>query len=130
MPAHTSQYTWPLDWPKGCPPNDAKPANEVVFRLCKTNPPTEEDFKTFRELERSGGDEVMAAGVSVMLHEHDAAHHLKLFPRSKNRFISRAKLSPELGVTKQTPTNNFPSHLTWWPTQGLTRSTYFSVISE
>ena len=38
------------DYPEACPPISAKPIEGAFYRLCDSNPPTENDFKTHVDL--------------------------------------------------------------------------------
>ena len=79
-------YREPL--PDGCPPDTAVVQPCEVFRLVRTNPPTEADFKSQRaEKPRHtffGIDECQARGLSVHTERHDSEKALKL-PKLRGR---------------------------------------------
>ena len=108
-------YREPL--PDGCPPDTAEEIVQPceVFRLVRTNPPTEADFKSQRaEKPRHtffGIDECQARGLSVHTERHDSEKALKL-PKLRGRLICRLRLGLGAGKIQQT---GRPSHHTWWP---------------
>ena len=108
-------YREPL--PKGCPPEAAEEitASREVFRLVRTRPPKENDFRSQRaeHPERSfpGIDECRACGLSVFATRSDAERALKL-PKLRGRLVCRVQL--HAGAGRIQPTGR-PSHHTWWP---------------
>jgi hypothetical protein len=122
---------FPGDWPPGCPPADAVAAHAVVYRTVQADPPTTDDFVTYRELGKrvSPGQECKAASLSVFLNEKDALHHREAFRWKGNaRLIAKGQLTADCGVTRPTPSNRYPSHLSWWPYEGVDRSAVFTVV--
>ena len=109
------QYSESL--PCGCPPDSAEDILEPlnVFRLVRTNPPTENDFRSQRwekpDQTFAGISECQARGLSVHLDKHDSANARK-FPTLRDRLICRLSLGPGAGRIQQT---GRPSHHTWWP---------------
>ena len=108
-------YREPL--PDGCPPDTAEEIIQPrdVFRLVRTNPPTEEDFKSQRAENPgrtfSGVDECQVRGLSVHTERRDSENALKL-PKLRGRLICRLRLGLGAGKIQQT---GRPSHHTWWP---------------
>ena len=124
------QSQFPSSWPKGCPPRNASPADNEVFRVTKTRPPTEHDFKSHDELGKApSGPRCLRLGLSLFERHHDAEHLLQLFPKLGN-YILRAKLEPKHGVIEATPSNRFPTHITWWPYEGVNRIEPFHSTIE
>ena len=108
-------YREPL--PDGCPPDTAEEIVQPrdVFRLVRTDPPTEEDFESQRA-EKPGGtfpgiDECQARGLSVHTERGDSEKALRL-PKLRGRLICRLRLRLGAGTIQQT---GRPSHHTWWP---------------
>ena len=108
-------YREPL--PDGCPPDTAEEIAQPrdVFRLVRTDPPTEEDFKSQREENPGrtfrGVDECQARGLSVHTERSDSENALRL-PKFRRWSICRLQLGLGAGKILQT---GRPSHHTWWP---------------
>ena len=108
-------YREPL--PQGCPPDAAVEISTAwrVFRLVRTNPPTDSDFRSQRAEKPSrrfrNVTECQARGLSVFTARKDAARALKL-PSQRGRLLCRVQLEAGAGHIQQT---NRPSHHTWWP---------------
>jgi hypothetical protein len=120
---------FPEDWPDDCPPGDSEPADGVVFRLVKNDPPTAADFRTHHETGRlPGAPACLRCGLSVFRVPEDASHMRRLFPRL-GRLIAKGMLQAEHGVTKLT-TGRQPTHTTWWPAEGIDRAAPFAVLEE
>ena len=87
----------------------------VVFRLVRTDPPMESDFRSQRSQKPGqvfgGITECQARGLSAHLARHDSEQALKL-PSLRGRLICRLLLGPGAGWIQQT---GRPSHHTWWP---------------
>lgn len=112
--------------PDGCPPDDAiKIDYEVgVFRLVKTDPPTDSDFKSYRKLnpiKKYDVPECIACGLSVYADIESIKNLIKL-PSLKKKKICRVNLSSGAGFIKATGKD--PMHRTWWPFQS------FDIISN
>ena len=103
--------------PAGCPPEAATDINEAlnVFRLVRTNPPTEGDFRSQRAEKPgavfAGVSECQARGLSVLTQRSDSVRACKL-PSLRGRMICRVLLGSGAGRIQQT---RRPSHHTWWP---------------
>lgn len=109
------RYREPL--PDGCPPDTAEDVSTAwqVFRLVRTNPPTDSDFRSQRAEKPSRGfrhvTQCQARGLSVFTARKDAARALRL-PSQRGRFLCRVQFEAGAGHIQQT---NRPSHHTWWP---------------
>ena len=109
------RYREPL--PEGCPPDAAEEISTAwrVFRLVRTNPPTNSDFRSQRAERPSyqfrGVTECQARGLSVFAARQDAERALKL-PSLRGRRLCRVQLEAGAGHIMQT---RRPSHHTWWP---------------
>lgn len=108
-------YREPL--PEGCPPDDAEEitTSREVFRLVRTNPSTEEDFKSQRaekpEHDFGKTTECQACGLSVFA-EHGDSHKALKLPSLRGRLICRVQLEAGAGHIQRTSRR---SHHTWWP---------------
>ena len=125
---------WPSFLPKNCPPDDAVPADGVVYRLVRQDPPAQRDFVPQRNAgSRSSfpGSECIASGLSVLRELDDAVRLRKRVPAFKNRTIARGELRPEAGVTRHTPSkkDGGGSHLTWWVPEGFDPTPFFMVVA-
>ena len=109
------RYREPL--PEGCPPDDAEEISSAwgVIRLVRTNPPTDDDFRSQRAEKPShqfrGVAECHAHGLSVFAARQDAERASKL-PSLRGRLLCNVELEAGAGQIQQT---GRPSHHTWWP---------------
>lgn len=113
------------DWfPDGCP-HDAQEAETTLFHGCETNPPTGEDFTPHARSERprkqamarNGG--CLAYGLSVWTSEEEAIHAQELFNYAARWHIFSGDVTADDGLLAPTPTNNQPSHHTFWAYDGV-----------
>lgn len=108
-------YREPL--PAQCPPDAAEEitVEREVFRVVKTDPPTEDDFRSQRAMKPEavfhGVSECQARGVSVFSDRRDGEKLLKL-PRLRSGLLATVRLVPGAGRIQKTSTH---SHHTWWP---------------
>ena len=99
---------FPSDWPSCCPPADAEPAAGTLYRILAHQPPSEDDFRSHRELGKlPHAEPCQRCGMSVFRERTHAIHQQRLFPRL-GRFLARGSLSGHHGCTKLTP-GKFPS---------------------
>ena len=103
--------------PEDCPPRAADVIRETreVFRLVRSSPPTDADFRSQRA-ERPDTvfpevTECQARGLSVFARRTDAEKRLRL-QKMRGRKICRLRLSAGAGHIQQTGRK---SHYTWWP---------------
>ena len=122
--------TFPSDFPKNCPFEGAKPADQVVYRLVNQSPtPANFDFLTHAELKKMPkADPCLRCGLSVFLNIEDACHQRDAL-RFLGKFIAKAKLGPEHGMTQLTKGKQ-PTHTTWWVYEGVKRESLFECIDE
>lgn len=108
-------YREPL--PEGCPPDEAEKIvwPQEMFRLVRTDPPTEADFRSQRAENPKGTfrgiTECQARGLSIHAKRSDSEKARKL-PKLRGRFICRLRLGAGAGYIQQTSRH---SHHTWWP---------------
>ncbi|MCK5688322.1 hypothetical protein KAI87_03575 [Myxococcota bacterium] len=116
-----------------CPPHDSVDAHGIVFRCCRTNPPTSSDMLTAEETGRlPDAPACLRRALSVFRSQEDAEHQLRLFRRWKKNFVGQILLEPSQGKTKMT-TGQQPSHTSWWPDMALppnNRAPLFKIITE
>lgn len=103
------RYREPL--PEGCPPPAADRIDgpRTVFRLVRTDPPTEDDFRSQRA--ERGPDRVFR-GVSVYS-ERDTAEEVRNYRSQRGRMVCRVRLDRGAGSIQQT--GDHAHHHTWWP---------------
>jgi hypothetical protein len=122
-------FSFPAGWPPNCPPDDAVDADIEVYRTVSADPPAATDFLSYHEegkLVKNRQKICQAHGVSVYGSVEDAIHHRKVFGWASQR-IAKGKLTPDQGRTKPTP-GSLPSHITWWPYDGVNRCQPFVVV--
>ena len=107
-------YKEPL--PVSCPPEAAEEiqVNRLLFRLVKSLPPTDEDFKSQRALKpdaRFDVSECLVRGLSVDTERSGIEKTAKL-PHFRKRRICSVRVGPGAGRLLQTFQ---PTHHTWWP---------------
>ena len=107
--------TFREELPANCPPAAAEQVSQRrdVYRLVRTNPPTDEDFRSQRagKPHHHFHDECRARGLSVHADRHDSERARRL-PTLQGRLICRLRLDAGAGDLLQT---GRPSHHTWWP---------------
>lgn len=103
--------------PEGCPPDEADEitAPRTVFRLVRTNPPTDDDFMSHRakdpQKEFRNMSECQALGLSVALDRRSLER--KLTQRNmRGMVVCRVELDRGAGFIQQTGRR---AHYTWWP---------------
>src|SRR3954464_8152343 len=98
----TRLMTWADHFPPDCPGSDAVPAEGQVWRLVRSAPPREADFKSnkLQQPRKDWGDqECEACGLSVYRTEGDAARVRELTPAFRKRLVASGTLTANHGVT-------------------------------
>jgi len=113
-----------------CPPVAEQALPRRVFRLLGNNTLEDSDFLSFAEMGRlpEPSQPVKACrwhGLSVFSNMEDAQQVIELY--GDKPFIAFADLLPEHGVAVETP-GKYPSHMTWWPIEGLDRKSRFTCV--
>jgi len=122
--------TFPDFFPENCPPSDAIEKNINVFRYIENKPPSDDDFKSYYELNPVKHEgRVEAYGLSVVSNLESAKNSLNLNPglRRKYKFIAKGTVTPDSGVIKNTPSQKQKYHMTWWLYQGVKPASNFTV---
>jgi hypothetical protein len=121
--------TFPDGWPEGCPPDDVEAAAGIVFRLVKSNPHEETDFRTHHESGKlPNAPPCLRCGLSVFRSREDAEHQHRAYPKL-GKYIATGELQAEHGVTKLTEGRQ-PTHTTWWFYEGVDRRAIFVSVEE
>jgi hypothetical protein len=103
--------------PDQCPPEAAEEitAEREVFRVVKSDPPTDGDFLSQRAMRPGavfqGVPECLACGLSVFGERGDGEKALKL-PGLRGGMLATVRLTAGAGRIQQTFRT---SHHTWWP---------------
>jgi len=122
---------WPDFYPDNCPPEDAYPSSDKVYRLVKGNPPGPESFMSYREQQPDqhfGQAECKACGLSVLKDLADVSRLQKRVPELATRLVAQGSLNPSLGMMKHTPSLERRSHHTWWVPSGAQPWKLFQVL--
>lgn len=100
---------WPTHFPATCcPPDDAQERAGAFFRLGNG---TDEDFRSYLELERGNGNKCRRASLSVMDDEQLAIDTINIATGLYDR-VFRIDLQPEHGRIKQTGKHKW--HFSLW----------------
>lgn len=111
---------WPKHFPPGCPPTDARPVNEDVYRLVVNDPPTAEDMESYLEQGKAlTAPPAERAGLSCAL-TRDYLETLLELPtfRGGQHKIAVASLKPIHGKIRRTRPKR-PHHDLWLRTAHL-----------
>ena len=106
--------------PSDCPPEEAREAsNDLVYRFVTTNPPTQQDFLSWRELNPQLPcpeklTECQARGISVYTSKTDVDRLKRKIPVFRDKILALGNLNSQLGMIQNTPSKNAKSHHTWW----------------
>ena len=117
MPGSDENRLFREPLPKGCPPWEAREitTQQTVFRLVRTDPPTDSDFRSQRAENPNnpfrGVSECRARGLSVYSNIRHAENRLKT-PRFRGSLICEVKLDRGAGYISKT---GYRAHFTWWP---------------
>ena len=119
-------WYWPEDFPDGCPPEQAPPAEGIFYRIVKGDPPEQGDFislyhqnptRAQKVIESSSRTKCVTMGLSVFTEREDALGCAKQFPKLGDK-IARLALTPQAGKALKTHGMR-ESHNTWWAPRGL-----------
>lgn len=99
-------YSWPIDFPVTVPPDDVVPASGEAFRLVDNIPPSENDFRAYRDEKPQAvfnqADLICKSyGVSFWASVAKLKRALKNYPNEDqfgNKKLVRGNLQPQLGV--------------------------------
>lgn len=121
--------TFHAEMPANCPLPTAAPCDCVVYRGCASSALQESDFKTHAELglaKTAKGDQACTRfGLSVFPSKAHCEHMLEVFPQNGN-YVAEGKLATNHGQIADTPSKRFPAHKTWWPFEGVQRTSMFA----
>ena len=131
-----TELKWPDYYPENCPPEDAKPASGIVYRLVKQDPVQQEDFiplitENPKRFENKPNAQICkGCGISVCKGMQDILKLQRSSGKMRKRQIAEGELSSTLGVIKHTPSRNYKTHHTWWVDPKAKPWHVFKVIAE
>ena len=113
-----------------CPPSEAAPVHQTVFRGIREPPVTANDFLSHAELEADGADPSSCEhwGLSVWVSEAAVAHARDVYRPLRKWHVASAELTPADGVILATPSAKQPDHHTLWKPLGRDLSTAFTIV--
>jgi len=126
----TASLTWPSFYPDSCPPTGATPAEGVVLRLVRNDPPNADDFLPW-SVENGRVDKSKpceSCAVSVYEKLDDIRKMQRRVPGQRPKPVAEGELKPEMGVTKPTGKKK-RTHRSWWLPEGIDPSPVFNVIA-
>jgi len=126
----TSSFTWPSFYPDRCPPAGTTPAEGVVLRLVRNDPPSADDFLPWsvenRRVDKS--KPCQSCAVSVFDRLDDIRKMQRRVPGQRSKLVAEGELKSEMGVTKPTEKRN-RTHRSWWLPEGIDPSPVFHVVA-
>lgn len=119
---------FPDYFPSGCPPATAKDSSGECFRIVKTSPMTDDDFKSYKELDKlPNANQCKRCGVSVFDSAANAKFHLDLRP-DLGTVIAKATLDNSHGKLSDA-SGSGSGHMEWWPYAHVNRRALFQEMS-
>lgn len=119
---------WPDYLPSNCPPDQADECNGVVFRLVRSDPPTDKDFRpsiTCQNDDKDMDDKCIRCGLSVAKSLSDIQKLKRRARGFQMRKVAEANLCEEHGVIMAT---GIRGHFTWWPLDVIDYVCLFCVV--
>lgn len=119
--------------PENCPPEDAVPADGVFYRLIAKESLDARAFLSKHELLEKPAVPCSACewgGVSLQRKQSEAEYLSKKGRgRLRGAQVARGVLTPQHGVTKQTPRSPSSTHTTYWPFADAEPWLVFEIVS-
>ena len=121
-----ASWTWPSYFPDDCPPERAFPSEGDYYRIVKTDPPTQGDYVSLYDLDRTRAERTVTngqrtvcetMGLSVYASRDQAIQCARQYPKLGNQ-IARIALRPVAGRMLETG-GYLDSHHTWWKAVGF-----------
>lgn len=107
---YTLELKYGTNYPEACPPTFAKPISGEYYRLCKTDPPTPNDFITHFESNRPLKPHDLCDGRALSFFTNlDKVIELKKMPFFRNHVPVNITIKPEYGIGEEKD-----GHLNLW----------------
>jgi hypothetical protein len=124
---------YPSEWPKGCPPAKAVQADGTFYRIVKTSPPTERDFKTAFQLgEALGSSSATRTNLSLLLDLREVDYQHRAFKHLGN-FYSVGTIRAAHGhmlIENRKGRPGSKMHVAWWIYEGVDARAIFAATHE
>lgn len=120
---------YPDYFPPGCPPEDAKTDEQVLYRFCYGREPQQRDFVSYYlKNPQKYETNVLAYGLSVMKSREDCLRIYRGYPWARQyHSIAKGNTDKRKGSWKETPSRQNPNHLTWWVCKDVDPLLFFSM---
>ena len=122
------------DRPKNpkCPPDEAQPANGMVWRGVPIPPLSEEHFKSHVEanLPNCNPENCTHWGLSIWVSEDHVHHARKIHKYMRRWHIASGTIGAEDGVIMPTPSTPQPFHHTWWKYHEHLVADKFAIVMQ
>ena len=118
------------EFPKNCPPSNAKPMAGTIFRGIQSLPISDSHFVCHaRAGKPCNPRQCKSWGLSIWITEAHARHAQKALHFMRSWHIAAGSISVDDGVVLQTGGNSSnPEHHTFWPSKGCQLANRFSVV--
>lgn len=116
-----------------CPLPSSMDCNNDAFMVFRSETITSKDLESQADRNRArnarGEQACTRHGISVFPDLASCIHQQKLMPHLGD-LIGSAKLEPDHGRIAKTPSQNNPSHMTWWPYKETIRHELFKIVKR
>lgn len=108
-----AEREWPAHFPADCPPKNAAPISQPVFRFVESDPPIPADFESYLEKGIGEGQpDCLRAALSCFLDKNYPIELRRVSKLWRRHHIATASLTAQDGVIKQT--GKKPEHYSLW----------------
>ncbi|MDB9448331.1 hypothetical protein [Dolichospermum circinale] len=126
---------WPQYFPKNCPSEAAQPISGTIYRLVDNNPPTSDDFRSWREQNidqpcPKNITECQTCGLSVFTSETGVCNARNKIPALRKKQVALGYGNSDLGVMLNTPSRKTGNdHHTWWFPANQEPWKFFEIVN-
>lgn len=128
-----TEHIFPSYFPENVPPKEATSEVIILYRLCKNEIPSPDDFIPFylKNPERYKGM-VNAYGLSVFPSPQDCLFAREKSPllRKRTNAVAFGQNNSDRGVILRNGNTKNPAHITWWVYEGVEPHTFFAPYYE
>lgn len=120
------------DRPQQCPPGEAVPVEQRIYRGIKNHEITDEDFLSHVEADLKGNDpqDCEHWGLSVWASADEVENARKLHRYMRRWSIAEGKVVPADGVFLPTPRDGHPEHCTFWKDFHRNITASFKIVMQ